>query len=394
MTWNAATHTGSATCSTTLNPGPVLVRAGYGGDVNFTASTSPGLPLTAGKVLTTTAVTSNVNPNAPLQLVTFTATVTVSTPGAAPTAGTAEFLTGAQMLCAAAPVSALGVATCTVRIPVADLQTITAIYSGSSQLATSRGSMIQHVLHGYWLVAGDGGIFTYGQAKFYGSTGGMTLNKPVVGMASTPDGHGYWLVASDGGIFAFGDAKFYGSTGSMKLNAPVVGIEPTTDGKGYWLVASDGGIFAFGDARFHGSTGSIHLKEPIVGIVATLDNGGYYLVASDGGIFAFGDAKFHGSAAGSIPAGTTVVGLADMTNLGGYWIATSTGKVLNFGDADIFGSVTTAGDTVVGMVGTADGGGYWLDSASGGVYAFGDAQYDGSRLGQPLDKPLVGMADI
>ena len=25
-------------------------------------------------------------------------------------------------------------------------------------------------------------------------------------MAATPDGNGYWLVASDGGIFTFGDA--------------------------------------------------------------------------------------------------------------------------------------------------------------------------------------------
>ena len=32
------------------------------------------------------------------------------------------------------------------------------------------------------------------------------LNRPIVGMAATPDGKGYWLVASDGGIFAFGDA--------------------------------------------------------------------------------------------------------------------------------------------------------------------------------------------
>jgi hypothetical protein len=37
---------------------------------------------------------------------------------------------------------------------------------------------------GYWLVASDGGIFTYGNTLFYGSTGGMTLNKPIVGMSS------------------------------------------------------------------------------------------------------------------------------------------------------------------------------------------------------------------
>ena len=32
---------------------------------------------------------------------------------------------------------------------------------------------------------------------------------------ATPDGKGYWLVASDGGIFTFGDAHFYGSTGAV-----------------------------------------------------------------------------------------------------------------------------------------------------------------------------------
>jgi hypothetical protein len=63
------------------------------------------------------------------------------------------------------------------------------------------------------LVASDGGIFTFGDARFFGSTGAVRLNRPVVGMASTSTGQGYWLVASDGGIFTFGDAKFFGSTG-------------------------------------------------------------------------------------------------------------------------------------------------------------------------------------
>ena len=88
-------------------------------------------------------------------------------------------------------------------------------------------------------------MFSFGDAQFHGSTGSLRLNKPVVGMAVTPDGGGYWLVASDGGIFAYGDAGFYGSTGSLRLNKPVIGMVPTHDGKGYWLVASDGGIFAY-----------------------------------------------------------------------------------------------------------------------------------------------------
>ena len=81
------------------------------------------------------------------------------------------------------------------------------------------------------------------------------MNKPIVGMAPTPTANGYWFVASDGGIFAYGDAGFYGSTGSIHLNEPIVGMQPSQDGKGYWFVASDGGVFAYGDAGFEGSLG-------------------------------------------------------------------------------------------------------------------------------------------
>ena len=143
----------------------------------------------------------------------------------------------------------------------------------------------------YWEVASDGGIFTFGNASFYGSMGGKPLNRPIVGMAATPDENGYWLVASDGGIFNYGDAGFFGSTGGTRLVAPVVGMARTPDGGGYWLVASDGGVFSYGDAHFYGSMGGKALNRPIVGIAATHDGLGYWLVASDGGIFAFGDAR-------------------------------------------------------------------------------------------------------
>ena len=68
------------------------------------------------------------------------------------------------------------------------------------------------------------------------------------------------MVAEDGGIFSFGDAQFYGSMGGQRLNAPVMSMAPDPDGVGYWLVAADGGIFAFG-APFHGSTGHLRLDE-------------------------------------------------------------------------------------------------------------------------------------
>ena len=97
---------------------------------------------------------------------------------------------------------------------------------------------------------------------------GMTVGGRTAVHAQT-GGQGYWLVASDGGIFTFGDAGFHGSTGAMRLNKPIVGMAATADGAGYWLVASDGGIFTFGDAGFHGSTGAMRLNRPIVGMAAT-----------------------------------------------------------------------------------------------------------------------------
>jgi len=119
-------------------------------------------------------------------------------------------------------------------------------------------------------------------------------------MAATPSGDGYWLVAADGGIFSFGDAAFRGSTGSIHLNRPMVGMAATASGDGYWLVAADGGIFSYGDATFHGSTGSIRLNESIDGMAPGPGGGGYWLVAADGGIFNFGTAAFDGSATGDI----------------------------------------------------------------------------------------------
>ena len=77
---------------------------------------------------------------------------------------------------------------------------------------------------GYQLVARDGGVFAFGGSRFFGSTGAIRLNQPIVGMASSPSGNGYWLVASDGGVFGFGDARFFGSTGAIKLAQPIVGM--------------------------------------------------------------------------------------------------------------------------------------------------------------------------
>jgi photosystem II stability/assembly factor-like uncharacterized protein len=187
---------------------------------------------------------------------------------------------------------------------------------------------------GYWIASPDGTIYSYGEATFYGSMGGLPLTQPIVGMASTPDGKGYWLVAGDGGIFSFGDARFFGSTGAMTLNQPIVGMTATADGGGYWLVASDGGIFAF-DAPFLGSTGNIVLHQPVVGMQADPVGTGYRFVASDGGVFCFG-LPYSGSMGGR-PLNQPVVGMAT-SGTTGYWLVASDGGIFSFGGAPFLGS--------------------------------------------------------
>ena len=59
-------------------------------------------------------------------------------------------------------------------------------------------------------MASDGGVFSFGSATFQGSTGFVSLNAPVSGMAVDPATGGYWLVSQDGGVFGFG-APFLGA---------------------------------------------------------------------------------------------------------------------------------------------------------------------------------------
>ena len=171
---------------------------------------------------------------------------------------------------------------------------------GSNATQTFTLTVVQPTTLPLWVVGSDGGVFSFGDAAFYGSTGGSPLNEPIVGMAATPDGQGYWLVASDGGVFSFGDAVFHGSTGGharstnpswawpRRPTARATGSSPPT-------VGSSPSAMPASTAR----RAAVHLNEPIVGMAARPDGKGYWLVASDGGIFAFGDAGFHGSTGGS-----------------------------------------------------------------------------------------------
>jgi hypothetical protein len=58
------------------------------------------------------------------------------------------------------------------------------------------------------------------------------------------------------------------------------------------------------------------------------------------------------------------------------------------------GSIWVAAASAAPVVGidSTPSAGYWLAASDGGVFAFGNAQFYGSKGGQPLNKPVVGIA--
>ena len=242
-------------------------------------------------------------------------------------------------------------------------------------------------------------MFSFGDAKFYGSLPGLlgrAAPNPMTSIVAAPGGGGYWIVGTDGGVFTFGDAGFYGSLPGLNITpnparvadsvsfhayaaSQEVFLAPTPDAHGYWLVDSVGDVYSFGDAGFYGSlpgvlSSSARLSSndvvtghqatiPVTGFAATADGHGYWMATNDGSIYTFGDAKAYGSlpSIGLTPPPITVIGYNGTAAVG----------------------VSIPLSTVSALVWTPDGGGYWLTSLNGGVYSFGGAQFHGSVPGIP-----------
>jgi hypothetical protein len=251
--------------------------------------------------------------------------------------------------------------------------------------------------YGYRFVAADGGVFSYGNLGFCGSTGGQVLPARVAGMATTPDKAGYWLATADGSVYAFGDAHLYasgsipwGSLQGLPLPGPIVGIVATTDGRGYYLVGADGSVYSFGDAANLGSLAGQRLNHPIVGMALDTFSHGYWLVASDGGIFAF-HARFYGST-GNIRLHSPIVGMAEDPRSGGYWFVAADGGIFAY-HAHYYGSMGghRLSKPIVGMTTDPTTGGYWLVGDDGGIFSF-HANYYGSTGNIRLNQPIDGMS--
>jgi hypothetical protein len=208
---------------------------------------------------------------------------------------------------------------------------------------------------GYWLVASDGGVFSFGDANFYGSIPGLgiapddstiphRLNAPIVGITPSHDGRGYFLVAADGGVFTFGDAKFEGSCPSHGgCSSGVAAMMTDGTGNGYWLVTYTGDVYAFGDATDYGGPAAyLPYATQVLSAVRTPSGNGYWILFSDGEIYTYGDAAYLGSPFGQIEFSNPASAIFGTADGGGYWVTSFNGTVYAYGDAPNDGGMSTA----------------------------------------------------
>ena len=222
----------------------------------------------------------------------------------------------------------------------------------------------------------------------------MQLNKPVVGMAATPDGNGYWLVASDGGVFAYGDAGFYGSTGCITLNKPIIGMIPTLDGGGYWLIASDGGVFAFGDATFYGSAGGDNLAYPVTAAARASSAAATGWSTPTVRSSTTATPRYEGQPPFA-PGGYRITGMAPTQSSQRLLVGQrqrQRGRLRRRRALRLHDRHDPERARSSGWPPTATATGYWLQGADGGIFTFGDAEFYGSMGGHPLNAPMVGIA--
>lgn len=164
---------------------------------------------------------------------------------------------------------------------------------------------------GFWVMDRAGGVFSFGDAGYYGSIPGLGLDDPpsaAAGLTATPTGLGYWIVDTAGGVYCFGDAEFYGSTPGLRLDAPsapAVDIAASPTGAGYAVLERDGTIRGFGDL-----SDLIEMEDGIsidaVAFSTTPSPNSYVVVDGRGFVYPVGTAPMFGSLAHLVLRGPVV----------------------------------------------------------------------------------------
>lgn len=247
-----------------LFAGTHSVTAVYGGDANFTASTSAALVETVSQGSTSTAISSSANPSAFDQTVTFTATV--QPPAGTIATGTMTFMDGSTSLGSATLSS--NSAQLTVSALTVGTHSVTAAYAGSANLSGSTSAALSQVVNGASTtaaVSSSANPSTFGQGVTLSATIQTAFGGSATGTITFLDGTtslGTASVSSNGAQLSLsslsagshsitakynGDANFSASTSAAiaqtvsqasTTTAVASSLNPSTFGQTVTLTAS------------------------------------------------------------------------------------------------------------------------------------------------------------
>jgi len=215
-----------------LTAGTHSITAAYGGSATFSASTSTTLSQVVNKANTATALASSLNPSIYGQSITLTATVTTSS--GTPT-GTVTFENGTATLGSAALSG--GVAKFTTKKLTGGTHSLTAVYNGNANYASSTSNVVTQVVN-----------------KATTTTAVVSSQNPsTVGQSVTFTAT---VTPQFSGTTATGSVTFYDGTtklGSVTLSAGVAAYTTSTLTKGTHAIKA---TYA-GNANFLSSSGTV-----------------------------------------------------------------------------------------------------------------------------------------
>jgi trimeric autotransporter adhesin len=225
--FNGTTSLGTATLSggvaslttSALGVGTDSITAVYSGDADFLTSTSAATNVTVAQASTTTTVTASTSSSVFGQSVTLTATVAASGSGGGTPTGTVQFFSGSTSL-GTATLSG-GTATLTTSALPAGSDSITAVYQGDSNFATSTSAAVT-------VAVSQGTTSTVLTASTTTPTKGESVTLTATVTASTGSGTPTGTVEFFSGTTSLGTATLSNGTASLTVTSLAAGTDSVT----------------------------------------------------------------------------------------------------------------------------------------------------------------------
>ena len=213
------------------------------------------------------------------------------------------------------------------------------------------------------------------------------------GCATGPAGPpGYNILTDAGGLYSFGDARYYGNLLDHGFPGPAVGLAETANGSGYNILTGSGALYSFGNAEYFGNLLDHGYPGPASAIASTPSGSGYSILTAAGGLYTFGNAPYFGNLLDRGYPGHAA-GLAFTPTGGGYWILTREGAIYSFGDAGYYGNLLDHGYPGVAASLVASSRGYGILTTSGALYTFGNQPYLGNLLDHCYPGPATAISN-